>query len=336
MVISQRNGTTATTTADDYPVDRFQIANVSAATFSAVQSTTAPAGFNNSFYFNVTAADSSVTGPDRTFIRQRIEGYNTADLGFGTASAKTITLSAQVYSSVTGTFGGAILNNDEDRSFAFTYTIASANTWTQIAITVPGDQSGTWNTTNGVGLRVTFGMGCGATVSGTAGAWATASYFSATSAVSVVGTSGATWYITGLQLEVGTQATTFTTAGGSYGAELALCQRYYFNIAGGANKAIGMGSYETSSRMSLVIYLPVSMRTGPTLVQTTGTSYYYIYRNGGYDSFDSFTLAGGSSTIGYSNIINLSNSSEVSGTAGQSGFVASDNGAVNLSVSAEL
>ena len=186
MVISQRNGTTATTTADDYPVDRFQIANNSAATFSAVQSTTAPAGFNNSFYFNVTAADSSVTGADRTFIRQRIEGYNIADLGFGTASAKTITLSAQVYSSVTGTFGGAILNNAEDRSYAFTYTISSANTWTPISITIAGDTTGTWLTTNGRGMNVLFSLGMGSSLTTAAGSWTAGQYYSATGCTNLI------------------------------------------------------------------------------------------------------------------------------------------------------
>lgn len=132
-----------------------------------------------------------------------------------------------------------------------------------------------------------------------------------------------------VQLEKGSTATAFDYR--PYGTELALCQRYFFNIVSGNAKSIGMGSYETATRMSTVVYLPVTMRAAPTLTQTTGTGYYYFYRNGDYDGFNSFTI--GNATI---NIVNLANSSEVSGTAGQSGFVSTDNASASLSVSSEL
>jgi hypothetical protein len=275
MVISQRNGTNATTTADDYPVDRFQIANNSAATFSAVQSTTAPAGFNNSFYFNVTAADSSVTGADRTFIRHRIEGYNIADLGFGTASAKTITLSAQVYSSVTGTFGGAILNNAEDRSFAFTYSIPVANTWTPISITIAGDTTGTWLTTNSRGMNVLFSLGMGSDLTTAAGSWTAGQYYSATGCTNLISTNGANFYITGVQLEQNTSATPFERR--LYNQELANCQRYYYTI-GGENvynyAGIGM-SYTTTAMYGVTVPFPVNMRAVPTFSYSALGNWYF-------------------------------------------------------------
>ena len=157
---------------------------------------------------------------------QSIEGYNVGDLAFGTASAKSITLSFWVRSSLTGTFGGVIKNTGAGtRSYPFTYSISSANTWEQKTITIAGDTSGSWATDNSCGMQVLFGLGVGSTYSGTAGAWAGSNLISATGAVSVLGTLNATWYITGVQLESGSTATDFERR--PFATELSLCQRYY-------------------------------------------------------------------------------------------------------------
>jgi hypothetical protein len=194
---------------------------------------------------------------------QFIEGLNVSDLGWGTANAKTITLSFQVYSSLTGTFGGALGNSAANRSYPFTYTISSANTWTTISVTIAGDTSGTWLTTNGTGIAVYLGLGVGTTYSGTAGSWAGAEYYSATGAVSVVSTNAATWFVTGVQFEVGSQATSFDFR--DYGRELILCQRYYevqtgnaYNIMGAYNSG---GVFYTQSG-----FLAVQKRATPTFV----------------------------------------------------------------------
>jgi hypothetical protein len=158
-------------------------------------------------------------------LRQAIEGFNAADLAWGTASASAVTLSFRVYSSLTGTFGGVLKNGAGNRSYPFTYSVPTANTWTTISIAVAGDTTGTWATGNTTGIFVTWGLGVGSTLSGTAGAWAAADLNSATGATSVVGTSGATFYITGVQLEKGSTATPFDYR--PYGTELALCQRYF-------------------------------------------------------------------------------------------------------------
>ena len=159
-------------------------------------------------------------------MRQPIEGFNTADLGFGASGASTVTISFWVRSSLTGTFGGSLANAIANRSYPFSYTISSANTWEQKSVTIAGDTSGTWvGATNGTGMVVYFGLGVGSTYSGTADAWAGANYLSATGATSVVGTNGATFYITGVQLEKGSTATSFDYR--PYGTELALCQRYF-------------------------------------------------------------------------------------------------------------
>jgi hypothetical protein len=229
MRIDQRNaGASVTpTTNPTYTLDRWNTYISQASKFSIQQnaaSVTPPVGFTN--YLGVTSLSAYTVGSSETFgIAQRIEGLNAADLAWGTANAATVTLSFWVRSSLTGTFGGAIKNSAENRVYPFSYTITSANTWEKETITITGDTSGTWLTTNGVGITVVFSLGSGATVSGTAGAWGAGNLFSATGATSVVGTNGATFYITGVQLEKGTTATSFDYR--DYGREFALCQRYY-------------------------------------------------------------------------------------------------------------
>jgi hypothetical protein len=228
MVLDQRNaGASVTPTDGQYLLDRWLVEVSQTSKLSVQQnagSVTPPTGFTN--YFGVTSLSAySIVASDYFTIEQRIEGFNIADLGWGTANAKTITLSFWVYSSLTGTFGGSLVNSGNSRSYPFTYTISAANTWEQKTITVAGDTSGTWLRTNGIGMIISLSLGMGSTRSGTAGAWAAGNFLSATGATSVVGTNGATFYITGVQLEVGTQATSFEYR--QYGTELALCQRYY-------------------------------------------------------------------------------------------------------------
>ena len=229
MVIDQRNaGASVTPTNVSVTLDRW-VCLVSQASKYTVQqnagSVTPPVGFTN--YLGVTSSSAySITSSDYFGIRHNIEGLNVGDLAWGTVNAQTVTLSFWVRSSLTGTFGGAIQNSAQDRSYPFTYTISTANTWEQKTITIAGDKSGTWLVTNGIGIQINFGFGVGSTFSGTAGAWAASSIiFSATGATSVVGTNGATFYITGVQVEKGSQATAFDYR--PFGTELQLCERYY-------------------------------------------------------------------------------------------------------------
>ena len=231
MVIDQRNaGASVTPTASAYTLDRWEAGMSAASKFSIQRSATSATGFTNSLLATSTSAYTVTTS--QTFnLTQFIEGFNVADMGFGTANAQTFTLSFQVRSSLTGTFGGAFQNSDRSRSYPFTFTINAANTFETKTVTVAGDTSGTWLTDNGRGLNVIFSLGAGATLSGTAGAWASATYYSATGATSVVGTNGATFYITGVDLRKGS---TGAYSNGQndfdyrpYGMELGLCQRYY-------------------------------------------------------------------------------------------------------------
>ncbi len=182
MVIDQKNaGASVTITnlaAITYTLDRWFADITQASKFSVEQTITgvsAPVGFTD--YLGATSLSAySVLSGDYFYLGQKIEGYNVADLAWGTASAATVTLSFWVRSSLTGTFGGAVRNGAGNRSYPFTYTISAANTWEQKSITIAGDTSGTWLTTNGAGLQLAFGIGVGTTYSGTAGAWAGANY----------------------------------------------------------------------------------------------------------------------------------------------------------------
>jgi hypothetical protein len=259
MVVNQRNaGVVANLTTDTFSVDRFRMVGSVASKFTGQQSTTAPAGFNNSLL--ITSSSAYTVGSAERFVTgQYIEGYNVADLGWGTANAKTVTLSFQVYSSLTGTFGGAIRNSAGDRSYPFSYTISSASTWTSISVTIAGDTSGTWLTDNNAGMNVAFNLGSGSTLLTTGGAWASGSYFGTTGSVSLVGTNTATLYITGVQLEVGSSATGYEYR--QYGQELALCQRYYISAASGTLVSPAAGTYVSAQ-------FPVNMRSAPTVVCT--------------------------------------------------------------------
>ena len=335
-VIDQRNaGASITPTSGQLSLDRF-ICYLSAASKYTVQqnagSITPPAGFTN--YLGVTSSSAySVSASDYFFIAQFVEGFNVADLAWGTANAKAVTLSFWVYSSLTGTFGGSLRNDGATRSYPYTYTISSANTWTQISVTIAGDTSGTWLTNNGVGVRVQFGLGVGSTLSGTAGAWAGTNYQSATGATSVVGTSGATFYITGVQLEAGTTASPFEYR--QYGTELSLCQRYYYRLTPTASAQPLGTSYSTSTTVNLgTVNFPVTMRDRPTALEQSGTATDYS------------VLDGGGSAIVCSAVPTFSNSNYLSGrvfftvasglVAGQGGNLRAATTSAYLGFSAEL
>jgi hypothetical protein len=229
MVIDQRNaGASVTPTTDStYTLDRWSARLTQSSKYSIQQNAgaiTPPVGFKN--YLGVTSLSAyPVVASDFFAIQQIIEGLNIYDLAWGTASAKSITISFQVYSSLTGTFGGSVYNNGGTRNYPFSYSIPVANTWTTISINIAGDITGGWGTSNAGSVFVQFGFGVGSTYSGTAGSWQATNYLSATGATSVVGTNGATFYITGVQLEKGSTATSFDYR--PYGTELQLCQRYF-------------------------------------------------------------------------------------------------------------
>jgi len=339
MRIAQRGTASVTATSGfEFPVDRFFIIRDTATTarMAAEQSTTAPAGFVNSVKVTTTTAQAVLAATDYHRFAQNIEGFNVADLDWGTASAKTVNLSFWVRSSLTGTFGGSLGNSAWNRTYPFTYTISSADTWEYKTIIIPGDTSGTWLTNNGIGLRVDFGLGVGTTYSGTAGAWAGALYISATGATNVSGTLNATWYITGVQLEVGSVATPFERR--DYGRELMMCQRYYELWRGTSSYSpAGTGLASTTSSVTLPFIYKVSKRTTSPSLETSSAS--------------ALSPSNGSGNVTVSNAIVISGASQVNDqsmmisigvattpfTLGQASLVYLTNATTNwIAISAEL
>jgi len=336
MMIDQRNAGVSITpsTSNTYSVDRWSAQMTQASKFSLQQnagSVTPPTGFTN--YLGATSTSAYSIGSGDVFgIQQPIEGFNIADLGWGTASASPVTLSFWVRSSLTGTFGGALFSNVN--SYPFSYTISAANTWEQKSITIAAPTSGTFFTNNTAGVYVNFGLGTGSTFSGTAGSWSTSTLRSATGATSVVGTNGATFYITGVQLEKGSTATSFDYR--PYGTELALCQRYFLRLASGLGSSgfgeiIGTGTYYNSAQLGVNVSFPVTMRASPSLFQTTGNNFYGFDRSGATDFFNSFLIFFQSPQGAL-----IYNNTEASGTGGQAGNVYTVTGSSYVGFSAEL
>ena len=278
MVIDQRNAGAAVTTNGAYPVDRFVTSfSSSAGTFSAQQSTSViPNGFSSSVGVTITAADSSIAAAENLLVQQWIEGNNIADLGFGTASAKTVTLSFWVRSSVTGTYCVMIGNSNAgtgapNRSYVAEYSISAANTWEQKTVTIAGDTSGTWQTGSLRGMVVRFCLTGGTDYQQAAGSWGTANAACTSSQTQLLSTLNATFYITGVQLEVGSSATSFDYR--PYGTELALCQRYYYRTTPTSAGRIAMAmSGVTNSTGRSVIPFPVTMRVAPSALEQSGTA----------------------------------------------------------------
>jgi hypothetical protein len=262
MRIDQRNGGASLTFNNNtYAVDRFRNYATQSSKGNWQQnagSVTPPAGFTNYLGFTSSSAYSVADG-DYFSIIQKIEGYNFADLAFGTADAKTFTLSFWARSSLTGTFGVIFNNIDLTRSYPATYTISAANTWEYKSITVAGNTSGTWNKTNDTGLVIQWSLGAGSTYSGTPGSWINSEINGVTGATSVVGTNGATLYITGAQLEVGSTASAFEVL--DYTTQLSMCLRYYFRETSNMYTSIN----QASGNYAICMAFPCYMRTSPTM-----------------------------------------------------------------------
>jgi hypothetical protein len=267
MTIDQRNEGAAVTATGTFPVDRFRtFKDTASGTLTGQRSTIAPAGFVNSLSYTITSAFTPSSSEGNSF-NQIIEGLNVADLGWGTASAQPVTLSFWVRASVTGTYGGSLRNNAANRSYPFSYTILAANTFEYKTITVPGETTGTWETGISAGIYLFFSLGTGSVLTGTAGAWANGNFINTTGATNITSTAGATYYITGVQLEKGTVATSYDYL--PYGTELMLCQRYY-QAWFPAEQELIYNESSTSSGKFWQLYMPVQMRTAPTATYSSG------------------------------------------------------------------
>jgi hypothetical protein len=336
MRIDQRNAGAAVTPASGaYVLDRWiQIQGV-ASKYSVEQTisgTSAPSGFTD--YLGVTSLSAYASlAADPFLTSQYIEGFNVADLSWGTASAKTITISFWVRSSLTGTFSFSVCNAPANRNYIATYTIAVADTWEYKTVTIAGDTSGTWGTGNGIGIQLRFDLGSGSNFNGTAGSWGSSNLLRTSGSQSVVGTNAATWYITGVQLEVGSVATPFERR--PYGTELALCQRYYYRIKGVDDAShFGSGFNISTTQAVALTFFPVSMRIAPTALEQNGTaSDYRIYHGSNtITACSSVPTFGGSTADNSRSLLTVSSGL----TAGQGAMSRATNSNAYFAWSAEL
>lgn len=339
MAIDQRtSGAVSTPVNNTYPsVDRYKY-YLGAASKCTTQQLTASPPANFTSYLNITSTSAYTVGASEGFfITQIIEGFNVSDLGWGTANAKPITLSFWVQSSLTGTFGGAVVNYGQTTNWTFAYTITAANTWQQVSVTLTGPTTGSWSLgTNSPSMYVAFSFAAGSSAQGAAStSWATvgAGVFAPTGQVNLLGTNGATWNITGIQFEVGTVATSFDFR--SITQETALCQRYFNMIAkygvtgSGASSAseLGGGWFYNSGQASWITHFATQMRIAPSLYYG-GTSTFY-FNNGGQNIT---TL-----NIDVNSINNCTiYSTNPSGTAGVAGVLRVNNSGAYIGFSAEL
>lgn len=290
MRIDQRNSGAAITPATaGYTLDRwnFQTNVASKIQFGRnLNSIAPPAGFTNYLGMQCAAAYSPLAG-DWFQLSQFIEGVNCYDLDFGKSTAKTITLSFWVRSSIAGQWGGSVRNASSGRSYPFLYTISTANTWEKKTITIAGDTAGTWLTDTGTGINLTFSLAMGSTYTGTAGAWASANYFSSTGSNSLVSTLNATLYITGVQLEAGNTATDFEWR--DYGRELAMCQRYCTAFSTGAiYSPLGAGVAWATTTARIIVNT-AAMRLSKTIATSAGTAI-YLNANGNWVASTAISL----------------------------------------------
>ena len=270
MRIDQRNGGSSVTPTNssptDYTLDRWKFSVLQPSKLTCQQVSDAPAGFNKSI--KVTSSSSyNPSSNDYFLVQQRIEGYNTSDLNWGTLNAKSITVSFWVKSSLTGTFSGAVRNSDGfGRGYVFEYTVGVADTWEYKSLSLVGDTEGTWATDNNKSIELGFSLGAGSDFYASAGAWNPTNDFATSGSNNLVQTSGATFYITGVQLEEGTVATPFEHR--PYGTELALCQRYYYLIGRKQYARYAIGYAASAAIIRWLIFFKTTMRTVPDLEQS--------------------------------------------------------------------
>ena len=295
MRINQRGNysTTVNGTGVFYSVDRWLgRGKASAGVFNILANSSLgeqPDRFTNHVVLDVTTA-STPTSNDSYSFQQFIEGYNISKLNWGTSAAKSITLSFWAKSTLTGTFGGSVANGDYNRFNPFSYTISAANTWEYKTVTITGDTSGSWDTTNGNSMRVIFSIGAGSGRLGTAGTWTSSVLEGVTGQTNHIATNGSNLRITGVQIEEGTSATPFEHL--QFGQQLALCQRYYeksydINTAPATNATKGLelvaGTIDANQNFYQTVRFAVPKRANPSInfYKSDGTANTWRYDRSG-------------------------------------------------------
>ena len=335
MSIAQR-GTSATgvTSNGYYLCDRWNTIPINLGTWTLTQSTDVPTGqgFASSFKMDCTTADASPSASDLFLLRQKIEGQNLQYIKKGTANAQSLTMSFWVKSNKTGTYIAELFDGDNTRQISKAYAINSASTWEKKTITFDADTTGTLDNDNANSLAAQFWLGAGSDYSsGTLSTTWTANTNTdrAVGQVNLADSTSNEWYVTGVQLEAGQTASEFEFL--PVDCNLQRCLRYYQLLAKGTQIGLAPATYYTSASIYGNFTTKVPMRATPTLDIVTGTNYYIAYRNSGGDTLDTFTLSKGNNLS-----FELTNTTQASGTAGQSAFIRTNNASADIAITAEL
>jgi hypothetical protein len=265
MTVSQRGTSFANPSDGTYTLDRIHVFNGNDGATTITQDTTVPSGegFYNSIKFDCTTADGTIAAGQYLSFNHRIEGLNNAVLGYGASGAKSITVSFYAKSNLTGTFCYAVRNSALDRAYIKEFSLSSANAWERISFTIPGDTSGTWLTTNGIGAIHGISLSMGSTYHGTANQWNTSNVVATSNQVNFLSSADNEFFLTGWKVEVGQAVTPFEPR--IYGDELLRCQRYFQN--NGGTRVIVSYGYLTSGNIMYYSYKYVTqMRAAPTAV----------------------------------------------------------------------
>ena len=334
MSLAQRSTSVSSITGAGYnTIDRYRLGGSVPGTWTQSQATDVPTGqgFATSLKMDCTTAASQASG-DSMYIQTKFEGQNLQYLKKGTSSAESTTLSFWVKTNKTGTYIAMLLDNDNNRTISKAYTVSSANTWENKSVTFAGDTSGALGNDNGASLELYFWLSAGSdSSSGTLNtSWN--SITAANNAVGQVNLADSTsneWYVTGVQLEAGTTASDFEFL--PVDVNLGRCQRYFFLMCRGDQLDVGAGGYYNSGQIFCEVPLPVTMRTTPSLVATSGTNYYRMFGNNTNDPFDALQLGGGQSTL-----MQVYQTTGISGTTGVAGWLRTNNASASVAAESEL
>ena len=338
MSIAQRGTSSSSNTTGGYVTcDRWLADIDTQGTWTLSQSTDVPTGqgFANSFKYDCTTADASPAAGDKINLQQRLEGQMLQYLKKGTSSAESTTLSFWVKSNKTGTYICELQDLDNTRQISKSYTISSANTWEKKTITFAGDTTGAFGNDNARSLDVIWYLGAGSNL--TSGTLNTSwnSVTAANRAVGQVNLADSTsneWYVTGVQLEAGTTASEFEFL--PYDVNLQRCYRYYQMIIRNIdNSGIGMGFYTATNNARFVYFPKVTLRTTPSLDQSTASDSFRLFSAGGGDDLiTSWSIMDSARP----NFIISNNTANASGTAGQAGYVLTNTASSYFALNAEL
>jgi len=337
MSIAQRGTSFTSVTSNTYTLDRW-LTSGTGYTLTITQDTDVPTGqgFAKSNKLQVTTANTSPSAGQSLQYQTRLEGQMLQYLKFGTSSAESLTMCFWVKSNLTGVYCTEFQNDDNDKTRGANFTISSADTWEKKTITISGDTASGFTNDNNRSMRLSFGLMSGSNTTGSNASianWVTRS----TNVTSIFPNLGVNFCsstsnyinITGVQLEAGTSASDFEFL--PFDVNLGRCQRYFFLMCRGDQLDVGAGGYYNSGQIFCEVPLPVTMRTTPSLVATSGTNYYRMFGNNTNDPFDALQLGGGQSTL-----MQVYQTTGISGTTGVAGWLRTNNASASVAAESEL